>query len=107
MQGSQLATAFGPVDSTNGTVAIAAGTTSQDETLPGERQGNTLQIFNNTSAVAFCTWGVGAQTAIAGASYPVAPGAVVVVNCLPQIDTVAVILSSGSGNVYFTKGWGL
>lgn len=97
--------AFSP---TAATLTIAASTSSGSGTLAGSTTvPSSMRVYNGTSAsVAFIKYGTGAQTATA-ADFPVAPGVTEVINIPPGVDTVAVILSAATGNVYFTRGGGL
>ncbi len=66
-----------------------------------------LLVSNATTQWAFFNTGEGSATAtVAGASTPIAPGAQAVVSVPPSHNTVAAILVSGSGSVYFTPGYG-
>lgn len=85
------------------TVTLAASTTAASATLP--LTGDALRIVNGTAAIAFVAIGKGTATATT-ASYPVPPGEAALIAAGPYIDVVAVLLSSGSGNVYATVGEG-
>lgn len=90
--------------------AATASTAFAGGTNSGSYQ---LQIANKSSAWAHVNLGVvGALVAATvAASYPVAPGGVVVVTCIaPEVNGASVILDaapSGTGNVVFTRGIGL
>lgn len=73
-----------------------------------------IQIFNSGTTIAFVkfclTSTCAASVGSAGTStsdYPVAPGAVVVVSPPAGSTYVAAILSSGTGTIYFTPGFGV
>lgn len=70
-----------------------------------------IQIANQTSAWVFVNFGVWGQVqnATVAGSYPVAPGAVVVVSVANEVTGASVIQPAGStaGNVTFTRGEGL
>lgn len=92
---------------------VAATATAVSGSLPGsttipnaQRQ---IQIANQSTAWAYVNAGpVGSVVAATVAnSYPVAPGAVVVISVPGSAAAVSVILSTGTGNVIFTRGEGL
>lgn len=68
-----------------------------------------VQIANQATVWAFVNFGVFGNIAAAtvAVSYPVAPGAVVVVTVDKEVTGATVILASGTGNVTFTRGEGL
>ncbi len=87
-----------------GTASVAATTTAKTVGLVGG--GNAVLVFNATSATAFFRLG-GAGALIATTSdTPVPPGAQMLVGGGPFVSVAAVILSAGTGNVYFTLGDG-
>lgn len=89
------------------TLTISASTTSADESWPTPgSDGDCLRVFNATDGIAFIAIGRGAQTATT-ANIPIAPNSVEVIGCSDGSDTVAVILSAGTGSVYVTKGEGI
>lgn len=97
-------TAFLPKTTTK---TISASTTSASATwTDADKSGDCLRIFNSTAGVAFVRIGRGAQTATT-ADIPIAPNAAEVIGCNDNSDTVAVILSTGTGSVYATKGEGI
>ena len=89
--------------SPSATTTIAASTTSASATLLGA--GDVAVIYNSTTAVAFVLFGSGALTATA-AAFPVPPSGRVIVQTGGLVTNAAVILSTGSGNVYITLGSG-
>jgi hypothetical protein len=70
-----------------------------------------MQIANQTAAWAYVNFGIaGAVTAATvAASYPVAPGGVVVLTIADEVTGATVILAAGatSASVTFTRGSGL
>ena len=91
-----------------GTVAAAANTVP----FAGVVSGNSMvqiQIANQSASWAFVNFGVVGSivAATAAASYPVAPGSVVVVSVNSDVNGASVILATGTGNVTFTRGEGL
>ncbi len=89
-----------------GSVASASGTLLDVVARGSPGAANKVQIFNASGGTAFCRFTVGASTAV-NTDYPVAPGAMVVIKIKPTADTASVILSAGTGNVYFTLGDGI
>ncbi len=85
------------------TVTLAASTTAATANLPGT--GESVLILNTTGAIAFVRVG-GANTTATQSDLPVAPGGTVLLNCGPLASVAAAILSTGSGNVMFTRGSG-
>lgn len=109
---------YGPVAGTNqsslqpSTTLAATAAAAPTTQFSGQLDGNTqlqIQIANQSSAWAFVNFGrFGAVTAATvAASYPVAPGAVVVVTVAAEVSGASVILATGNGNVTFTRGSGL
>lgn len=70
-----------------------------------------IQIANISSSWAWVNFGVfgNVAAAAAGISYPVAPGAVVVVSVDPEVTGASVVLqtAAATGNMAFTRGEGL
>jgi hypothetical protein len=87
------------------TTSIAATTTSTAAPLVGA--GEAVLVYNATSAIAFIRFGadmtVSASPAI---DLPVPPGARMLVHAGEFARTVACVLASGSGTVYFIRGEG-
>lgn len=93
-------------------VTLAATAASQATAVfPGTQTNykQQIQIANQATVWAFVNFGVFGNIAAAtvAASYPVAPGAVVVVTVDKEVTGATVILASGTGNVTFTRGEGL
>jgi hypothetical protein len=89
---------------TSASIAIANPTSSSKQ----------VQVYNSTAQAAFviacltssCTASVG-SAGTSTTDYPVAPGAVIVMTIPTNSTYVAVILTSGTGAVYFSYGVGL
>ena len=93
-------------------VTLAATTSSQATVVfPGSvtNYKQQIQIANQSASWAFVNFGAVGNVAAAtvAASYPVAPGAVVVVTVDKEVTGATVILATGTGNVTFSRGEGL
>lgn len=91
-----------------GGTAMSATTTSTSTTLSAIGVANTeLYVYNSGTTIGFATWGVGAQTATNTGTGSIAlpPGSVQVFT-KGNADTVAVIMSSGTGTIYIMTGLG-
>ncbi len=111
----------GPVESTLQPSVTVVGTNAAataSAVFPGSNAGGEnrcIQIANKTSAWAHVNFGVllGTRTVTAAtvaSSYPVAPGAMVVISVDPEVNAASVILDaapSGSTSVIFTRGDGI
>lgn len=97
--------------STTIAASVAAATNAAPFSGTTQNQFVQLQIANQTTAWAFVNFGiVGAVVAATvAASYPVAPGAVVIVTVASEVTAASVILAAGgtAGPVTFTRGKGL
>jgi hypothetical protein len=110
-----LYTATGPNAGQAGTliasVTLAATTASQAVVLPPGSSTNQIQIANQTAAWAYMNFGIAGAVVAAtvAASYPVAPGAVVVVGVAQEVTGATCILAAGAtgASVTFTRGNGL
>jgi hypothetical protein len=111
-------TAFAPLYTVTGTnpgtlaasVTLAATASSQAVALPIGSSTNQVQIANQTASWAYVNFGIFGSTpaATVAASYPVAPGAVVVVGIAFEVSGATCILAAaGTGSVTFTLGDGL
>lgn len=107
--GAATAGTLQPSVTVAGTAAAVASTV-----FPGVDRNNycQIQIANQAAQWAYVNFGVlgGGLTVTAAtvaASYPVAPGSVVVVSVDPEVNAASVILASGTGNVTFTRGEGI
>jgi hypothetical protein len=93
------------------TVTASAGAASASDALPPQNSGGSaLQIANQaTTAWAYINFGKhgSVDAATVAASYPVAPGAVVVVSVDQEVTGASIILSAGSSNVVLTRGNGV
>jgi len=86
-----------------GTATLAAGTASASVALAGA--GGTVLVTNATNAVAFVRLGTSAVAATL-ADTPVLPNSRIVLAGGGGIHYAAAILSSGSGEVFFSIGDG-
>jgi len=93
-----------PVAPSGPTKTISASTSSANVALQGKSglTGGLYEIKNPTAAVAYVKWGAGSAPTAAATDYPVLPGEVAVVEPPFDSDYVAVLLSTGTGNVHFT-----
>lgn len=99
------------------TVTATNASATASTVFPGTDRNNyvQIQIANTTTSWAYVNFGVllGGQTVTAAtvaASYPVAPGAVVVVSVDPEVNAASVILNIAPGTntaVIFTRGEGV
>ncbi len=87
-----------------GTVNIAASTISANAKLVGG--GGAVLVYNSSSATAYFRIGAVAGLAALTTDTPVPPGAQMLVDGGPFVSYAAVVLSSGTGSVYFTLGDG-
>ena len=86
----------------SGTVTVTATVASVSAPLTS---GDTVLVFNASAAVAYVAFGNGAATATT-ASFPVPAVASRLVNIGPVVNTAAVMLGTGAGNVYVSAGTG-
>lgn len=95
------------------TVSASESSATASTKINGSGAAVQIQIANKTTAWAHVNFGVLGLTlvdATVAASYPVAPGAVVVVTVDPEVDGASVILdaaTTGSSSVIFTRGGGV
>lgn len=92
----------------SGGSAVSATTTSTSVSFSTIGVQNTeLYLYNSSTSIAFATWGVGAQTATNTGTGSIAlpPGSVQVFT-KGNADTLAVIMSSGTGTIYAMTGLG-
>ena len=83
------------------TTKIAAKNTTMSGFLP---TGTTaIMVYNSTAVLAFVRWGTGLQSATIN-DMPLQAGANMIFGKASANDTLAVILASGTGNVYVTCG---
>lgn len=97
--------------STGISASTAAATTAVPFSGTTNNQICQIQIANTTNAFAFINFGVfgSVVAATVANSYPVAPGAVVVVSVAPEVNSASAILAAGgtAGVIVFTRGEGL
>ena len=86
------------------TVTIAATTTSKVDQLPAE--GGAALVYNATSAVAFIRFGTDLTVTATPNDMPVPPGGRALLQIGQWARTAAVILSSGTGDVFISRGDG-
>jgi hypothetical protein len=113
--------AFEPVYTNSGLQGAPAGTLLASTTVAATTSSqaiafqnpntNQIQVANQTSSWAYVNFGIAGAVVAAtvAASYPVAPGAVVVVTVGTEVSGATVILAAGAsgGSVTFTLGCGL
>jgi len=87
-----------------GTVTLAASTTSANKALSGG--GSAVLVYNAAPATAFFRLGAASNLAALTSDTPVPPGARMLVDGGPFVTYAAAILAAGTGNVYFTLGYG-
>ncbi len=87
-----------------GTVAVSASTTVSNAALVGG--GHAVLVYNAAASTAFFRLGAAASLTATTADTPVPPGARMLVDAGPFVSHAAVILGTGTGNVYFTLGDG-
>jgi hypothetical protein len=87
-----------------GTATLAASAASAAVPLAGG--GTAILVYNASAATAFFKLGALSGLAATLADTPVPAGARMLVDGGPFVGFGAAILSSGSGNVYFTSGDG-
>jgi hypothetical protein len=87
-----------------GTATLAASTTTTSITLVGG--GTAVLVYNASAATAFFKLGASAGLTAAATDTPVPSGARMLVDGGPFVTVAAAVLSSGTGNIYFTLGDG-
>lgn len=87
-----------------GTVAAQASTTATNIDLSGG--GQTVLVYNASTATAFFRLGGASALTVNETDTPVPAGARMMVDGGPFVTNAAVLLESGSGTVYFTRGDG-
>jgi len=87
-----------------GTATVAASTTAQTVALVGG--GNAVLVYNASGATAFFRLGGATGLTATTVDTPVPPGRQMLVGGGPFVSYAAVILSAGTGSVYFTLGDG-
>ena len=79
-------------------VTISASTTTASAAIPANSASPFIRVCNPTSAVCYVTTGAGSATALTTSQF-VGPSSTVVLAKPPNHDTVAVILSTGTGSI--------
>jgi hypothetical protein len=88
------------------TVTGSFSTTSVNVALPASTLSDPdLFVYNSGTALAFCRWNQGAQTATT-ADAPIPPGTAQVFGKGNQTNNVACITASGTTVIYFATGSG-
>ncbi|EKM99031.1 MULTISPECIES: hypothetical protein [Acidocella] len=87
-----------------GTVAASASTSAVNVALAGG--GQAVLVYNASAATAFFRLGGASGLSASGSDTPVPAGARMLVDAGPFVTNAAVLLSSGTGTVYFTLGDG-
>lgn len=97
-----------------GTVNIAATTTSQYVQLPATNigsyqtaNGDALLVYNSGTTVGFVAFGSdNTIVATTSASFPIPPGYHRLVGAGQYVTYAAAVLASGTGTIYFSRGCG-
>jgi hypothetical protein len=87
-----------------GTVTVPASTSSAAGALVGG--GSAVLVYNASAATAFFRLGAAGALSASNADTPVPAGSRMLVDGGPFVSQAAVVLSAGTGNVYFTLGDG-
>ncbi|HTQ71558.1 MAG TPA: hypothetical protein VMH92_08710 [Acidocella sp.] len=87
-----------------GSVGAAASTSAANVALVGG--GQAVLVYNASAAVAFFRLGGASALSASTSDTPVPPGARMLVDAGPFVTNAAVVLSAGTGMVYFTRGDG-
>jgi hypothetical protein len=85
-------------------VTVLATANPVNVTLPNG--GSAVLIYNAAATTAFFRLGVATGLTAALTDTPVPPGARMLVDAGPFVRNAAVVLSAGTGAVYFTRGDG-
>jgi hypothetical protein len=88
----------------SGTVSLVSGTSSAAVQLAGG--GETVLVTNTAASLAYIKFGGDLTVLATTADMPVLPASRVLLTVNPLIQTVACMLTSGSGTVLFTRGDG-
>ena len=86
------------------TATLAAGTNSSAAALVGT--GEAVLVYNAASAVAFIRFGMDDTVVATSADMPIPPASRMLIHAGDFSKTVAAILASGSGTLYFSRGQG-
>ncbi len=87
-----------------GTASVIAGTSAATVSLPSG--GDLLLVTNAAGTIAFVRLGSDLTVTATTADLPILPGSRVLLGVNSLISTAAVLLASGSGSVFFTRGDG-
>src|SRR3954447_3752783 len=88
----------------SGTVTLAALATPVNALLTGA--GESALVYNATGAIAFVRFGADLTVSAALTDFPVPAGGTRMITCGSVVQSVAVILSSGTGSIYVSRGAG-
>ncbi|MCA7118188.1 MAG: hypothetical protein LGL72_01955 [Acidibrevibacterium sp.] len=86
------------------TATLAAGTTSTAIALAGS--GEAVLVYNASAALAFIRFGMDNSVTATSADVPIPPGSRMLIHAGEFAKTVAAVLASGSGSLYFSRGQG-
>jgi len=86
------------------TATLAASTTAAYAAIPGYSEA--ALVTNTTSAVAFVRFGTDSTVIATTADMPVPPNGRLLMHCGSIASTVSVLLATGSGAVYVSRGDG-
>ncbi|HQT87971.1 MAG TPA: hypothetical protein PK677_05385 [Acidiphilium sp.] len=87
-----------------GTVVIGASAAAASIALPPG--GSSMLVYNSTTSVAFIRFGMVGDTTAQISDTPVPPGARMLFDAGRLVTTASVVLASGTGSVFFTRGDG-
>jgi hypothetical protein len=87
-----------------GTATINASTSAANALIAGH--GEAVLVLNSTSGVAFIRFGTDSTVTATNADTPIPPGSRMLLHCGNIASTASVVLGSGSGSVYVTRGDG-
>lgn len=85
---------------------VAASVASAQAKFTPTETGDCLRVHNTTIDIAYIKWGNGDQTATSD-DYDIAPLSVEVIGIPDGMDTVAVLLAAGTGDVSLIRGEGI
>lgn len=88
-----------PSHANQASVTISASTTTASAAIPAEYAKKYIRVCNPTSAVCFVKTGEGSATATTGGQF-VGPTSTAILEKPEHHNYVAVILSTGTGNIY-------
>lgn len=85
--------------------ATLIGTTNSSSVALGSG-GDTVVVTNTAASIAFVRFGSDSTIAASSTDMPVLPGNRVILALNPLISYAAAVLTSGTGNILFTRGDG-